>query len=73
MIETFIRDAFIKREHVLAIFFDLEKTYDTTWRYGILKDLYNFGLEGRLPNFIKSYLEDRSIQVRVGSCRIDPV
>ena len=55
-LETFIRDAFIKREHVVAVFFDLEKVYDTTWRYGILKDLHNFGMKGRLPNFIKSFL-----------------
>ena len=70
-LETFIRDAFIKREHVVAVFFDLEKAYDTTWRYGILKDLHNFGLKGRLPNFIKSFIEDRTIQVRVGSTLSD--
>ena len=45
--------------------------YDTTWRYGILKDLHNFGLKGRLSNFIKSFLEDRTIQVRVGSTLSD--
>ena len=28
-LETFIRNAFIKKEHVVAIFFDLEKAYDT--------------------------------------------
>ena len=44
--ETFIRDAFIKLEHVVAVFFEFEKTYDTTWRYGMLKDLHNFGLKG---------------------------
>ena len=49
------------------MFFDLEKAYDTTWRYGILKDLHNFGLKRRLPSFIKSFLEDRIIQVPVGS------
>ena len=65
--ETFICDAFIKREHIVAVFFDLEKAYDTTWRYGILKELNNFGLKGRLPNFIKNFLEDRTIQVRIGS------
>ena len=70
-LETFIRDAFIKREHVVAVFFDLEKAYDTTWRYGILKDLHNFGMKGRLPSFIKSFLEDRTIQVRVGSTLSD--
>ena len=70
-LETFIRDAFIKREHVVAVFFDMEKAYYTTWRYGILKDLHNFGMKGRLPNFIKSFLEDRTIQVRVGSTLSD--
>ena len=48
-LETFIRDAFIKKEHVVAVFFDLEKAYDTTWRYGILKDIHKLGLRGRLP------------------------
>ena len=70
-LETFIRNAFIKREHVVDVFFELEKAYDTPWRYGILKDLHNFGLKGRLPNFIQSFLEDRTIQVRVGSTLSD--
>ena len=70
-LETFISDAFIKREDVVAVFFDLEKAYDTTWRCGILKVLHNFGLKGRLPNFIKSFLEDRTIQMRVGSTLSD--
>lgn len=70
-LETFIRNAFINKEHVVAIFFDLEKAYDTTWRYGILKDLHDLGLRGRLPSFIQSFLEDRTIQVRVGSTLSD--
>ena len=61
-LETFTRDAVVNREHVVAVFFDLEKAYDTTWRYGILKDLHDLGLKGRLPMFIQSYLEDRTIQ-----------
>ena len=28
--ETFIREAFIKKEHVVSVFFDLESAYDTT-------------------------------------------
>jgi hypothetical protein len=31
--------------------FDLEKTYDTTWIYGILKDRHK-NLKGHLPNLI---------------------
>ena len=38
----------------MSIFFDLEKVYDTTWKYDILKDLFDMGLRGNLPNFIKS-------------------
>ena len=70
-LETFICHAFLKREHAVAVFFDLEKAYDTTWQYGILKDLHNFGLKERLPNFTESFLEDRAIQVRVGSTLSD--
>ena len=43
---SFIRDAFIKKEHVVAVFFDLEKAYDTTWKHGIMKDLHKLGLKG---------------------------
>ena len=34
-LETFFRDDFIKREHLVAVFFNLEKAYDTTWKNGI--------------------------------------
>ena len=70
-LETFTRDAFIKKEHVVAAFFDLEKAYDTTWRYGILKDIYKLELRGRLPTFIENFLADRTMQVRVGSSMSD--
>ena len=71
-LETFIRQAFIRKEHVTVIFFDLEKAFDTTWKYGILKDLYDMGLKGNLPIFIQNFLKDRSFQVRVGQHMSDP-
>ena len=70
-LESFIRDAFIKKEHCVAIFFDLEKAYDTTWKYGIMKDLHSIGLRGRLSNFISNFLSDRSFNVRIGSTLSD--
>ena len=54
-LETFVREAFIKKEHLTAVFFDLEKAYDTTWKYGIMRDLSDFGLKGRLPHFIDNF------------------
>ena len=70
-LETFIRDTFIKKEHLVAVFFDLEKAYDTTWKYGILNDLHDLGLKGRLPSFISNFLSDREFKVRVGSTLSD--
>ena len=64
-LDTFVRDAFVTREHVVSVFFDF------AWRYGIIKDLHNLGLKGRLPIFIQSFLEDRTMQVRVGSTLSD--
>ena len=49
------------------MFFDLEKAYDTTWKYEIMKDLHGFGLRGRLIIFFSNFLQDRSFKVRVGS------
>ena len=66
-LETFIRNAFIREEHATVIFFDIEKAFDTTWKRGILKDLFNMGLRGNLPNFIKNFLKNRSFQTKVGS------
>ena len=45
--------------------------YDTTWRYGILKDLHEAGLRGNLPLFIQNFLKDRSFKVRIGSTLSD--
>jgi potassium voltage-gated channel Eag-related subfamily H protein 8 len=70
-LETFIRDAFVKKEHLVAVFFDLEKAYDTTWKYGILNDLQDLGLKGRLPSFISNFLSNREFKVRVGSTLSD--
>ena len=66
-LETFIREAFMRKQHLTAVFFDLEKAYDITWKYGIIRDLYDLGLRGRLPMFIKKVLFERTFRVRVGS------
>ena len=63
-LETFIREAFIKKKHLVTIFFDLKKAYDTTWKYGIVKNIHNMGLKGRLPLFIQNFLNDREFKVK---------
>ena len=65
--ETSIRETNIQKQHLIAVFFDLEKASETTWKFGIMKDPHSFGLRERLPNFIKSFLSDRQFRVRIGS------
>ena len=43
------------------VFFDLEKAYDTAWKYGILEDLHKMGFRGRLPVFVGNFLNDRTL------------
>ena len=59
-LEIFIGNGFIRKQHIVAIFFDLDKAYDTTWRYGIVKDLHNIGLRGHFIDFIQKFLSNRS-------------
>ena len=71
LFETFVREGFFKGEHVVSVFFDLEKAYDTTWKYGIMKDLHDMDLRGRLLIFIKNFLSERKFLVRVGTSLSD--
>jgi hypothetical protein len=68
LLESFVREAFVRGEHATAVFFDMEKAYDTTWKYGILQDLQNAGLKGHLPTscHFSNFLSNREFNVRVG-------
>jgi hypothetical protein len=70
-VETFIRNAFAKKEHAVSIVFDRKKVYDTAWKYGILKDLFDMGLKGNLSTFISNFLSDRAFNVGVNSTYSD--
>ena len=65
-LESAVREAFVKREHLVSVYFDLEKAYDTTWRYGVMKDLHEAGLRGKMPIFIANFLINRKFSVRIG-------
>ena len=71
-IETLIREAFIKKEHLVAVAFDQEKAYDTTWLYGILKDIKDLDLQSIHTIFIKHILEDRTFQTPINNTLSDP-
>ena len=71
-LDHLVREAFIKKEHVVSVFFDLESAFDTTWNYGIMNDLHDFGIRGRLAYFISAFLNERRFRVRVGDTLSNP-
>lgn len=65
--ETDIKKALSMKEGLVAVYFDVEKAYDMLWKEGLLLKLKKIGIEGRMYNWILSFLLDRTIQVRVGN------
>ena len=66
-LEAYIRDAFAHKQHVVAVFFDLAKAYDMTWKYGIWRNHKDCGIKGHLPIFIQNYLTNRKFKVTLSS------
>ena len=55
-LEYDISAAFENGKFVLAVFFDLQKSYDTTWKRGVLRKLLSLGFCRHLPLFIRNLL-----------------
>ena len=70
-LETEVHNAMVKNKYLVSVFFDLEKAYDTCWKYIIMKELHSFGLKGKLPIFISDFLKDRKFRVKVGNTLSD--
>ncbi|GBM05902.1 hypothetical protein AVEN_135270-1 [Araneus ventricosus] len=70
-LEMAIREAFMRKKHLVSIFFNFEKAYDRTRQHGILKDLSDIGLKGNLPLFIKNFLQTRIFQIHIGNILSD--
>ena len=67
-----IQNAIAIQDQTIAVFFDLEKAYDTTWRAGILIQLVEWGIIGNMFSCLKDFLSERFLKVRVGSCISSP-
>ena len=65
LLDADIGKAFASNSYVTAIFFDIEKAYDKTWKYQILRELHCAGLRGFLPLNIKQFLRNRTFKVKV--------
>ena len=56
-----------QKKMTLGVFLDLEKAFDMIWREGIVNQLFQMGIKGRMLHWIHNFLQDRTIQVKVGT------
>lgn len=62
-----VKTAFQEKKDIYSIFFDIQKAYDRTWRHYVLQQLLQANIRGRSAAFIKNYLYNRTIQVRINT------
>jgi len=52
--------------YTMAVFIDFKSAYDMLWHNGLLRKLKNMGIDGKTFAYISHFLNNRTIQVRVG-------
>ena len=70
-LEDTVRKARANSEQVVSILFGMEKSYNLTWRHGILIGIHEAGIEGRMLKFIQNFLKPRSFIVKVNEILSD--
>ena len=68
---TRLQDAINKynnnKGYTVGVFIDFQSAFDMMWQTGLLVKLQNLGITGNVFTFIKNFLTDRTIQVKVGN------
>lgn len=62
-----------KKQHVLLVFIDYSKAFDTLQHDQLIQKLDNTGIRGPILNWCSDYLRKRSYKVRVGESHSDEV
>ena len=52
-----------------ALFIDIEKAYDSIWRDGLMVKLKEMGITGRIWQWIKDFLTDRSARINMSGVK----
>ena len=60
-----IEEALRSNSYLFSIFFDLQEAFPRVWRHYISTKLHDMGLRGNLPKLLQSFLQNRSLTVRI--------
>jgi ribonuclease HI/exonuclease III len=63
-IASHVRKAMSRRKVLFTCFFDVRRAYDSVWHHKLLLRIKEINVQGRMYNFIKSFLTNRNIRVR---------
>jgi len=66
-LHAIIHKSLANKHNVLAVFVDVEKPFDMVNKTGLYLKLLTSGITGRMFQFIRAFLSNRTFQVRVGS------
>ncbi len=61
----YVKSGFIEDLSTAACFVDLEKSYDSVWREGLLYKLHRLGINGRMWDWIQEFLTNRTARCHV--------
>lgn len=64
-LHTEILDTFVNKQELIAVFFDIEKAFDTVWRHRILSQLKKWDIQGNILHFLNNFLLNRTAQVKI--------
>ena len=64
-----IYTGFNAKEHTAALFIDIEKAYDSVWRDGLMRKLWDMGVTGRMWSWIRNFLKDRTGTINMSGVR----
>ena len=61
-----VKRASCNGQTTVATFFDIKRAFDSVWHGRLLQKISDLGISGRLYDFIKSFLDNRKMNVKVG-------
>ena len=71
-----VMESFNRREHVVAVFLDVEKAFDNVWHNGLSYKIFMLDLPTKMTCWLSDFLVGRVIQVNVNgflSDKISPI
>ena len=65
--EDFVTNALKQKEHVMGVYLDIKKAFDSVDHSILLSKLSHYGLRGKILDLLQNYLDNRSQSVKINT------